>query len=106
METAVMYQEQSAAPLVTNETTTKVCRSCGRELPLSALNLHNKSEDGHCSECKECSRRRSRKAIAKNAKSNPLAQFTARELMVELKKRGYEGTLEYVQVHKINILEL
>ncbi len=90
----------------TSEESTKVCVGCGRELPLSAFHKHNKSEDGHTALCKECSSRRTTKAIKKNSKSNPLAQFTARELMRELKLRGYEGTLEYVTVQKINIADM
>lgn len=78
----------------------KVCKGCGRELPLSCFKEHNKSSDGHMSECNDCRRR---KLSKKEAKVNPLATFTARELMLELRNRGYEGTLEYTEVHKINL---
>ena len=101
MDTTTKNSSQNSVA-VENTEVTKVCKSCGRQLPLSAFHLHNKSKDGHGNECKECSRRRSAKAIAKNAKSNPLAQFTARQLMIELNRRGYEGTLEYVELHKVN----
>ncbi|SEA80212.1 hypothetical protein SAMN04487851_11483 [Prevotella sp. tc2-28] len=89
----------------TSEEQKKVCPGCGRELPLSAFNKHPRSADGHMKECKECTRRRLHSS-KKSAKSNPLAQFTARELMKELKTRGYEGILEYTTVQRINISDM
>lgn len=83
---------------------TKVCTGCGRELPLSAFNLNNHSKDGHMGICKECRRRH--KNAPTDSKGNPLAQFTARELMRELKARGYEGILEYTTVQRINISDM
>lgn len=35
-----------------------------------------------------------------------LADFTPRELMTELKRRGYEGTLTYVETHTIDLSTL
>ena len=80
----------------------KVCKGCGRNLPLSAFALHDKSKDGHMSECKECRRRKSSKA----SKGNPLEKFTARELMHELSRRGYDGEISYVEVHKIRLSDM
>ena len=34
---------------------------------------------------------------------NGLSAYTPRELMQELHNRGYKGTLEYTEVHKIDI---
>lgn len=82
---------------------TKVCKGCGRTLPLSSFHLHNKSADGHMSECIECSRRRSKKAVKKDTKINPMEKFTARQLMDELYLRGYRGDLRYTQVHIITL---
>ena len=90
-----MTKKQNEKPL------TKVCKSCGRELPIESFQLDYQAVDGRMSECTECSRRR--KLSKKEAKVNPLATFTARELMLELRNRGYEGTLEYTEVHKINL---
>lgn len=86
-----------------NKVTTKVCVGCGRELSIDNFKVHNKSNDGYSKECKECSRRR-RNASAASA-LNPLEKFTARQLIEELKRRGYEGELTYteVKVHKINL---
>lgn len=35
-----------------------------------------------------------------------LADFTPRELMAELKRRGYEGKLTYVETHTIDLSTL
>lgn len=102
----LIESEVAAGASAASEETTKVCLGCGRKLPLSAFHIHNKSKDGHTKECIECTRRRSKAAVTKNAKSNPLAQFTARQLMRELKARGYEGVLEYTTVQKIDISEM
>lgn len=82
---------------------TKVCTGCGRELPLSAFNLNNHSKDGHMGICKECRRRH--KNAPTDSKGNPLAQFTARQLMDELYVRGYRGELKYTQIHIIKLGE-
>ena len=78
---------------------TKKCLGCGRTLPLTEFSRHWRSKDGYMEECKECRRRRTSAATS----SNPLEKFTARQLMLELKTRGYKGTLEYVEVHHINL---
>ncbi len=36
----------------------KVCRNCGRELPLSEFYKHSRMADGHLNHCKECVRAR------------------------------------------------
>lgn len=75
---------------------TKVCACCGNELPITAFNKHGRSNDGYETICRAC------KAKADNG--NPeLAKFSPRELIEELKCRGYHGTLKYVQYHSINV---
>lgn len=75
---------------------TKVCSCCGNELPITAFNKHGRSKDGYGSVCRACK--------AKTGDGNPeLARFTPRELIDELRCRGYHGTLEYVQRHYINV---
>ena len=75
---------------------TKVCTCYGNELPITAFNKDGRSKDGYKTICKACK--------AKTANGNPeLAKFTPRELIEELRARGYHGTLEYVQRHSINV---
>lgn len=83
------------------EIKTKRCSKCGRELPLNEFYLNWAAADGLQSQCKECQRERVRiKHINKNC--NPdLAQFTPRQLIEELKNRGYTGEIQYIQKIKI-----
>lgn len=75
---------------------TKICSCCGNELPITAFSKHGKSRDGYSHVCRACK--------AKTGNGNPeLAKFTPRELIEELRARGYHGTLEYVQRHEINV---
>lgn len=81
---------------------TKICKQCGRELPLDSFAKHHISKDGYmayCNSCREESRKRSPlgggKMIVKpiNGGNPDLAPFTPRELIEELKVRGYKGKL-------------
>lgn len=111
---------------------TKVCKKCGRELPISDFYTNSKAKDGLSTYCKECSnvlsveyarKRRARKK--EEAKENEriefeskykiytckeLAPFTPRELMLELKARGYTGDLIFQEIkvteHRINLSKL
>ena len=51
-----------------------------------------------------CSQYRKNK-IQKN-RQELLQEFTPRELILELKRRGYKGELQYVEVHNIDINKL
>ena len=82
---------------------TKFCKECGKELPLSAFSQHHVSKDGYmsvCNDCRETKRKQNPmgggKLIVKPiVGGNPdLAGFTPRELIEELKARGYKGTLK------------
>lgn len=114
------------------EIKTKVCKMCGRELPLSDFPTNNAMADGKDHRCKECKsaymkewqkkNREKKKAkkieeerIAFESKykiytCKELAPFTPRELMLELKARGYTGDLLYQEVkvteHRINLSKL
>lgn len=111
---------------------TKICSKCGKELPLSDFYKNKAQPDGHSNYCKTCQyeflkKSRQRKVHPKvvQPKETPsggaehmhkvythkdLARFTPRELMLELKARGYVGELLFVEVirkeHRINIGKL
>nr|DAQ19308.1 MAG TPA: restriction endonuclease [Caudoviricetes sp.] len=90
---------------------TKFCKCCGKELP---LNNFSKNAFGYISVCKECNSMNRRIAAEKrqqlkqqavdavNARALRLEDFTPRELMQELKRRGYEFEMTYTEVRKIS----
>lgn len=90
---------------------TKVCSKCGKELPISEFYKSKRTKDGLFYKCIHCvrieqkeSRERSKnlKEIGRNG-GKKLSDYTPRELMEELHRRGYRGTLEFTEIHKINI---
>lgn len=107
----------------TENTQTKKCNRCGRELPLSEFSRNHSAKDGYDYYCRSCkstmhkeSRERTKANKAKKSGIYPatffdrnrtgggnplLADFTARDLMEELRARGYRGQLEYTS--KINL---
>lgn len=87
----------------------KECTKCHRTLPESDFYKKSGSPDGLQYVCKECQsdyfKERTKKKQGGGANrvfSNPdLARFTPRQLMEELRARGYTGELKYVQTIKI-----
>lgn len=92
----------------TTQQTTKTCSHCHRELPLEMFYKMASSKDGLQHQCKECQKENSRNSTRKKSSPggvNPLlADYTPRELMLELKARGYTGELKFVKI--INIENL
>lgn len=92
---------------MTTENQTKMCSTCRRELPLSEFNKLSKSPDGHQYACRECQRKavranyekkkaqRHAENVAIPTENNPLSAFKPRELIQELRNRGYRGKLTY-----------
>lgn len=83
---------------------TKKCSKCGRELPVSEFWKNITKDDGLQDYCKDCGKeyfKKRNKPSTNNLKkvfSNPdLAKFTHRQLIDELKARGYSGELLYTQ---------
>lgn len=86
---------------------TKVCRLCGKEKPIEEFGRNNQYPDGRDTRCKKCRNAyvnqiyHAKKSImggvgnfnivgsSNEQKDNPLAQFTPRQLMRELKNRGF-----------------
>lgn len=71
----------TTTPEYTGET--KKCSCCGKELPLSHF---QKRGVGYRNICNECLKRES-------GATDKFKDFTSRELINELKARGYEGQL-------------
>lgn len=96
------------------EALTKVCKCCGKGYTLDHF---KKGRWGYVSVCNECDtkhrkeKREKRLEEEKESKERELANcrklnlqdFTPRELMQELARRGYRGKLEYVETRTIDL---
>jgi hypothetical protein len=99
---------------------TKICVCCGKVLPIESFGRNRQSSDGRMVTCKECTNKRYRENYKKrknittttapsstatvtkpklddNGRNPDLSKFHARELIAELKARGYKGEIFYVQ---------
>lgn len=77
---------------------TKKCPRCGRDLPISEFNKSGQSKDGLQSYCRECQHEVYRERYLSKEKissNNSLAGYTPRELLAELKQRGYKWDKMY-----------
>lgn len=99
------------------EQETKVCKCCGRTLDISNFKKGRWGVVSVCNECDKQHRAENRQARIDKAKQKVedvraenrqlcLADFSPRELMAELRRRGYEGTLSYVETHTIDLSTL
>lgn len=92
---------------------TKICVCCGKVLPIDEFGRNKQSSDGRMVTCKECTNKRYRENYRKrkgemaragaelkkenDERKSELAKFHARELLEELKSRGYSGEIYYTQ---------
>ena len=91
---------------------TRVCATCGRELPIT---MFAQNHYGIAKSCKECNGKKIADGKAykskvtalqqelETAKRTRLADFSPRDLMEELARRGYKGELTFTRIEKINI---
>jgi hypothetical protein len=90
----------------------KKCAKCGEIKPVTAFSAHKNSPDGLQYACKECQREywknryheQKVQPLPLNDKMEALSNYTPRQLMTELSRRGYSGTLKYVQEIKLDAL--
>ena len=85
-------KEQPLAIAVTKNKKKK-CKCCGKELPITYFRNH---ANGYRHICISCERN-------KTGVSDKFKDFTSRELIEELRSRGYKGTLKYVKVEEFNL---
>ena len=104
-------------------TETKVCKKCGRELPITEFYTNKDCKDGHVGRCKDCinAYQRERYALKKgktmaHANPNPVLhnpkfsgktprelQQDMRELKEELIARGFNCEITLTYLHEIKI---
>ena len=105
---------------------TKVCKECGRELPVEMFGRHPRTKDGWQPLCKDC-RSRKMKAAAKKPEipaeaveklqeleatvakalepSTEIRKFTDADLFRELSRRGWTGDLVRIEKRTLKIEE-
>lgn len=90
------------------EKRTKVCKECGRELPMESFGKQYKSSDGYMHVCRDCMSKKAMERATERVKKekekptgeifdrtdehNGLSQYSDRELKDELVYRGWEVT--------------
>ena len=101
MDTKEIKKTDDTNPTDT-ETKTKVCKRCGRELPLHEFGRHARTADGLQVYCRECSKQammRTRRAKVEKDKERAtygLASFSTEDIIKELRRRGLTGYLKQV----------
>lgn len=84
-------------------TQTKTCPRCDRTLPIE--NFYKRSNGQIYPYCKECVKViNSARKITPPDSENPLSAYTPRQLMQELKRRGYTGKLYIQQIADLDKL--
>lgn len=90
------------------ETTTKKCKVCGNVLPVSEFSTHWKSKDGYLNVCNACKGKRNEKTMACATVTTvvkrsieggikALKGIAAKDLIEELRFRGYKGKLIFTR---------
>ena len=72
----------------------RTCNCCGRKLPISEFKAYRGGK--YARVCNTC-------AIKNSGASEKFAQFTTRELLDELKVRGWRGQLRCTRIETISI---
>jgi hypothetical protein len=104
----------------------KVCKECGRELPVEMFGKHPKAKDGYQPLCKECRSRKMKAAakkpeipaeaveklqeleatVAKALEPSPeIRKSTDADLFRELSRRGWTGDLVRIEKRTLKIEE-
>ena len=85
---------ENNSPTTTPVEDTRKCRVCGKILPVSKFERYNKR--GYHTARKACEDK-------EYSQDEKLKGFTSRELILELRARGYRGKLQKVTVDEIVI---
>ena len=70
----------------------KTCSRCGKTLPLKEFYKRKNSNDGHDARCKDCKKQYNAEHRV-SGRLEELEQYTNRQLLDELKHRGFSGNL-------------
>ena len=89
-----------------NTMETRTCKRCGQEKPIDQF---RKNRLGFTNVCLECARSKRQQTMANKEQEErvlTLADFTPRELMEELYRRGFKGKLTFTETHIIDIANI
>ena len=85
-----------------SEIETKKCGRCGETKPVSEFYVSQNNRDGYDKYCKECKKQYNQERYAKKVAEKkaaeacqPLSKYTPRDLLAELKRRGYKWEKMY-----------
>lgn len=84
----------------------KKCSRCGKEKPLTEFYRNKTSKSGYDNYCKDRSnqiRKINYHKLLNKKELSGLHAFSPRQLMEELKTRGYTGKLFYTEIHEIDL---
>lgn len=102
METEYIKKTDDTFTTDTEQVKTKVCKRCGRKLPLHEFGRHARTADGlqvYCRDCcKEAMKKTRRGKVEKDKEraTYGLASFSTEEIVNELRRRGLTGYLKQV----------
>lgn len=86
-------ENNNITQIITDNSVKRICKQCGQELPLTAFDKYRGKYRTIC-----------RKCLNANKSSNPkFENVTSRELIEELRFRGYRGELSLVRIDKVVI---
>lgn len=90
-----MENNNNEQPLAIAITTNnkKKCKCCGKELPVTYFKRQSR---GYRNICMSCER-------TNNGVSERFKDFTSRELIEELRSRGFKGQLKWVKTETFNL---
>ncbi len=92
---------------------TQKCKCCGVERPFADFREDKRSKTGRALTCKTCETQKRKNALAKagnsvttDNKQRSLESYTAVELMLELRRRGYDGELIITERKTVRLRDL
>lgn len=87
--------------IVSTPPTHKTCKCCGKLLPLEKFMKYGKGYKHTCKDCITSKFKKTRNNSNNNTSTDKFKDFTSRELIAELRHRGYKGNLTFTITKEI-----
>lgn len=85
--------QDNTISVITSANVSKTCKCCGKTLPIGAFGRRG---SGYRNVCKDCEHK-------EEGASERFKDVTSRELIEELRKRGYTGNLKLVRIDEVKL---